>query len=54
MAKPMPIRITAAKESVATGKTVRELCLEQLDTLGIDEGQLAAALDPASMTAPKA
>ena len=39
-----------AKESVETGKTVRELCLEQLDALGITEEQLTAALDPAAMT----
>ncbi len=43
-----------AKESVATGKTVRELCFAQLDTLGITADQLTAALDPAGMTAPKA
>ncbi len=43
-----------AKESVATGKTVRELCREQLDSLGITREQLDAALDPASMTAPSA
>lgn len=39
-----------AKESVETGKTVRQLCLERLDQLGITEAQLTAALDPASMT----
>jgi len=39
-----------AKDSVSTGKTVRELCLEQLDELGITKEQLTAALDPASMT----
>ncbi len=43
-----------AKESVATGKTVRELCTEQLGELGITREQLDAALDPASMTAPRA
>ena len=42
-----------AKQSVATGKTVRELCAEQLSELGITEEQLATALDPAAMTAPK-
>ena len=38
-----------AKDSVKTGKTVRELCLEQLDELGITEAELTAALDPATM-----
>jgi fumarate hydratase class II len=40
-----------AKESVATGKTVRQLCLEK-EVLPPDE--LEKALDPASMTEPKA
>ena len=39
-----------AKESVETGRTVRELCLERLDELGITEEQLTTALDPAAMT----
>jgi fumarate hydratase class II len=39
-----------AKDSVITGKTVRQLCTEQLDELGISSDQLDAALDPASMT----
>jgi len=39
-----------AKDSVITGKTVRQLCTEQLDGLGISSDQLDAALDPASMT----
>jgi fumarate hydratase, class II len=39
-----------AKESVETGKTVRQLCLERLDQLGISEAQLTRALDPAAMT----
>jgi fumarate hydratase class II len=38
-----------AKESVATGRTVRELCLERLGELGISAGELDEALDPASM-----
>ena len=38
-----------AKESVASGRTVRELCAERLDELGIDANQLALALDPATM-----
>ena len=38
-----------AKQSVETGKTVRELCAERLAELGISAGQLAAALDPATM-----
>ncbi len=39
-----------AKDSVITGKTVRQLCTEQLEELGISADQLDAALDPASMT----
>ena len=39
-----------AKESVSTGKTVRQLCTEQLADLGISAEQLEAALDPESMT----
>ena len=39
-----------AKESVASGRTVRELCLERLDELGLTEEKLTAALDAASMT----
>ena len=39
-----------AKESVSSGKTVRQLCEEQLDDLPITREQLDAALDPASMT----
>ncbi|MEO0445427.1 MAG: class II fumarate hydratase [Verrucomicrobiota bacterium] len=39
-----------AKESVETGKTVRQLCLEQLSELGITEEELTSALDPAAMT----
>ena len=38
-----------AKESVATGRTVRELCLERLTELGISAGELDEALDPGSM-----
>ena len=38
-----------AKDSVATGRTVRELCTERLEDLGITAEQLAAALDPATM-----
>jgi len=40
-----------AKESVATGKTVRQLC-EEMEVLPADE--LAAALDPSTMTEPHA
>jgi aspartate ammonia-lyase len=43
-----------AKESVSSGKTVRELCLEQLDDLNITEDELNAALEPSSMTEPRA
>lgn len=39
-----------AKESVTSGRTVRELCTERLEELNITEEQLTAALDPASMT----
>jgi len=38
-----------AKESVTTGRTVRELCLERLEELNITEEQLTSALDPATM-----
>ena len=38
-----------AKESVETGRTVRELCSERLQELGITAEQLGSALDPATM-----
>lgn len=38
-----------AKESMSTGRTVRELCHEKIRALGISEEQLTEALDPASM-----
>lgn len=38
-----------AKESVATGRTVRELCLERLPELGLSAGELEEYLDPARM-----
>lgn len=38
-----------AKESVASGRTVRELCSERLGELGISAEELADALDPAKM-----
>ena len=38
-----------AKESVKTGKTVRQLCLEQKV---LPEAELKAALDPVAMTEP--
>ena len=38
-----------AKESVTSGRTVRELCLERLEELNITEEQLTSALDPAAM-----
>ena len=38
-----------AKESVATGRTVRELCLERLEELGISARELEEALDPGQM-----
>ena len=40
-----------AKQSVETGKTVRQLC-EEMEVLPPDE--LKAALDPATMTSPSA
>ncbi|MCB1207958.1 MAG: class II fumarate hydratase [Verrucomicrobiales bacterium] len=42
-----------AKESANTGITVRELCLDRLDELGISKAELEEALDPARMTAPE-
>ncbi len=41
-----------AKESAATLRSVREICMERLDELGITEEELEAALDPARMAAP--
>ena len=38
-----------AQESIKTGKTVRQLCEEKLDELGISHDQLRTALDPATM-----
>jgi fumarate hydratase class II len=38
-----------AKESMKTGRTVRQICEEKLSDLGLTSGQLADALDPASM-----
>ena len=38
-----------AKESVATGRGVRELCAERLDALGLSSAELEEALDPARM-----
>jgi fumarate hydratase class II len=38
-----------AKESVATGRTVRELCEERLDSLGLTATELEELLDPARM-----
>lgn len=38
-----------AKESVATGRTVRELCLERLPELGLSAAELEECLDPARM-----
>ena len=39
-----------AKESVQTGRTVRELCEEQLSDLGLTKEELAELLDPARMS----
>ena len=41
-----------AKESVATGRTVRELCLERIESLGISARELEDFLDPAGMSGP--
>lgn len=38
-----------AKESVATGRTVRELCEENLEELGLSKAELEELLDPARM-----
>jgi fumarate hydratase class II len=38
-----------AKESVETGRTVRQLCSERLEELGLTEEQLNDALDAAQM-----
>jgi fumarate hydratase class II len=38
-----------AKESVATGRTVRELCVERLTQLGLSADELKDLLDPARM-----
>ncbi len=38
-----------AKQSVETGRTVRELCRERVDELGISEEELEQLLDPARM-----
>lgn len=38
-----------ARESVASGRTIREICAGRLDDLGITADQLAAALDPVTM-----
>lgn len=45
---------TIAKESVASGRTVREICAERLHDLGITAAELAAALDPATMAGEQA
>jgi fumarate hydratase class II len=39
-----------AKESVESGRTVRELCADRLEELGLTAKQLSEALDAASMT----
>ena len=38
-----------AKESVESGRTVRELCSERLEELGLTEDQLNSALDAGKM-----
>jgi fumarate hydratase class II len=43
-----------AKESMETGRTVRELCEAKLSELGISSDQLKAALDPSTMADPPA
>ena len=42
-----------AKESVATGRTIRELCLGRLAELGLSAGELEELLDPARMAGGK-
>jgi fumarate hydratase class II len=42
-----------AKESVATGRTIREICLERLRELGLSAAELEARLDPARMAGRK-
>ncbi len=39
-----------AKESVASGRTVREICESRLDELGLNAEELAGLLDPARMS----
>jgi fumarate hydratase class II len=39
-----------AKESVATGRTVREICENRLDDLGLTAAELVSLLDPARMS----
>ena len=39
-----------AKESVSSGRTVREICEERLEELGLNLNELTAALDPARMS----
>lgn len=39
-----------AKEAMGAGRTIRELCEERLDELGMDQKQLDEALDPQRMT----
>jgi len=41
-----------AKQSVETGRTVRELCMEQHEELGLTIDELEKALDPLRMTQP--
>ncbi len=43
-----------AKESAASLRSVREICLERLEELGITEEELDEALDPVRMAAPDA
>jgi fumarate hydratase class II len=39
-----------AKESVATGRTVRQICADRLEDLGLSAEELAGLLDPARMS----
>ena len=41
-----------AKESVSSGRTVREICMARLDELGMTAEELAGLLDPARMSGP--
>ena len=41
-----------AKDSVSSGRTVREICVARMDELGLTAEELAGLLDPARMSGP--